>query len=85
MSKQVKQIKGREVFPLEVGKRAYFHLEASGAILETSPVLKVAEVNVFDYIVETQNTVYEFQRFGLLTAEIIERVTTILESRKKSS
>lgn len=83
--KKTKKIKGREIFPLEVGKNAYFHIEETGEIIETSRVLKVTEVDVFNYVVETENTVYEFQRFGLLPEGIRERVESILANRKKSS
>lgn len=82
MAKKVKQIKGREVHPIEVGKRAYFYREETDDFLETSVVVKVTQIDIFNYIVETKNTIYEWRRFGLLTPEIIDRLTTILNNRK---
>lgn len=83
--KKVKQIKGREIFPVEVGKRAYFHIEETDEIIETSTVQKVTEIDVFNYVVETKNTIYKWQRFGLLSEGIIERTKAILANRKKFS
>ncbi|MDE6021479.1 MAG: hypothetical protein K2H01_10865 [Ruminococcus sp.] len=84
-NKKTKKIKGREIFPLKVGEKAYFYIEETGEIIETSYVQKVTEVDVFNYVVETEHTIYEFQRFGLLTEEIRKKVTDILANRGKSS